>query len=168
LFKTFHPNIEDMVKNKNYIRDGRAPIPEMERTSRIMSLIKDKNTLPELLLRKALWNHNIKGYRLHWSKVPGKPDIAFPGKRLAIFVNGCFWHRCPYCNPPTPKTHSDFWNKKFEANKKRDEIKITELESIRWFVITVWECQLKSNITDLLGKIENYLNEYENNNKLVR
>jgi DNA mismatch endonuclease (patch repair protein) len=157
-----------MAKNKNYIRDGRAPIPEMELTSRIMSLIKDKNTIPELLLRKALWNNNLKGYRLHWSKVPGNPDIAFPGKHLAIFVNGCFWHRCPYCNPPTPKTHSDFWIKKFEANKKRDKIKIAELESIGWFSMTFWECQLKRNITDLLAKIENYLIEYENKNKLVR
>lgn len=79
-----------MIETKEYIRDGRAPIPEKEATSHIMSSIKDRNTKPELILRKALWYNGVKGYRKHWKKVPGRPDIAFPGKKLAVFVNGCF------------------------------------------------------------------------------
>ncbi|MBT6568273.1 MAG: hypothetical protein HON19_05160 [Flavobacteriales bacterium] len=84
-----------MIKQKKYTRDGRAPIPDKEITSRLMSSIKDKNTKPELAIRKAMWNNGVKGYRLHWKKVPGKPDIAFPSKKVAIFVNRCYWHRCP-------------------------------------------------------------------------
>lgn len=81
-----------MVPEKQYIRDGRAPIPEKELTSRIMSAIKAKNTKPEIMLRKALWFEGYSGYRLHWKKVAGRPDICYPRKKVAIFVNGCFWH----------------------------------------------------------------------------
>ena len=81
-----------MIKTKEYIRDGRSPVPKKEATSKVMSANKGKDTNPELLLRKELWKNNIKGYRLHWKKVPGSPDIAFPKKKLAIFINGCFWH----------------------------------------------------------------------------
>jgi len=79
-----------MNRKKDYIRDGRLPIPNNESTSEIMSAIKDRNTKPELALRKELWLSGIRGYRLHCKKLPGKPDIAFPRKKLAVFVNGCF------------------------------------------------------------------------------
>lgn len=140
-----------MKGKKQYIRDGRAPIPEKEITSKIMSSIKGKNTKPELKLRKALWHSGVKGYRLHWKKVPGRPDIAFPGKKLAIFVNGCFWHRCPYCNPSKPKSNTEFWEKKFEKNISRDKEKVRELEKLGWKVITIWECKIK---TDLLEQVK--------------
>lgn len=135
-----------MEIKKKYIRDGRAPIPEKELTSRIMSSIKAKNTKPEIMLRKALWSNGIRGYRLHWKKVPGRPDIAFPSKKIAIFVNGCFWHRCPYCSPSSPKTHNDFWSAKFARNIERDEQKCNALKSLGWKVVTIWECQIKKNI----------------------
>jgi len=105
-----------MLQSKTYIRDGRAPLPQNEITSRIMSSIKDKNTKPELIIRKALWEKGIRGYRLHWKKAPGKPDIAFPSKKVAIFVNGCYWHRCPHCKLSLPKTNSEFWKNKFQKN----------------------------------------------------
>ena len=69
-----------MEEKRKYCRDGRAPIPNDERISRTMSANKGKNTKPELLLRKALWQKGIKGYRLHWKKIPGKPDIAWASK----------------------------------------------------------------------------------------
>ena len=72
---------------KKYSRDKRSPKPLNESTSKVMSANKAKNTKPELLLRKALWKKGHKGYRLNWKKVPGRPDIAFPGKKLAIFVD---------------------------------------------------------------------------------
>ncbi len=124
-----------------------------------MSSIKSKNTNPELLLRKYLWNHGIKGYRLHWKKVPGKPDIAFVRKKLAIFVNGCFWHRCPKCNPSTPKHNSEFWKIKFNKNKKRDVLKSVELKNLGWKVMTIWECELKTDVEKIVDKIDNILSE---------
>jgi DNA mismatch endonuclease, patch repair protein len=148
-----------MIRLKEYIRDGRAPIPEKEVTSQIMSSIKDRNTRPELILRKVLWHNGVKGYRKHWKKVPGRPDIAFPGKKLAVFVNGCFWHRCPFCNPPMPKSHSDFWNNKFRNNIERDQKKIDLLKEIGWETLTVWECQLKNNNIIHVDKIKAILNE---------
>lgn len=131
---------------KKYMRDGRAPIPKTETISRVMSANKSKDTKPELLLRKALWDEYIRGYRLHWKQAPGRPDIAFPGKKLAVFVNGCYWHRCPHCHPHEPKTNSDFWKKKFEANIARDNSKVEALHAQGWQVITLWECEIKKNI----------------------
>jgi len=148
-----------MTEIKEYIRDGRAPIPVKESTSRIMSSIKDRDTKPELILRKALWHNGIKGYRIHWKKVPGRPDIAFPGKKLAVFVNGCFWHRCPFCKPPMPKSHSDFWTNKFNKNIKRDQGKIDQLKKIGWETMIIWECQLKNNDIAHVDKIKAILNE---------
>jgi len=134
-----------MDKEKpKYIRDGRAPIPEKEITSKIMSKIKGKDTKPEIRFRKMLWNYGVKGYRIHWKKVPGNPDIAFPGKKIAIFVNGCFWHRHSNCKlASTPGSNTDFWEKKFAANVKRDKRNKDDLEKMGWRVIIVWECQIK-------------------------
>ena len=99
-----------------YIRDKRSPRPLKESTSKVMSANKAKNTKPELLMRKALWHEGIKGYRLNWEKVPGKPDIAFPSKKIAIFINGCYWLRCPKCELPLPNTTTKFWKEKFDKN----------------------------------------------------
>jgi DNA mismatch endonuclease, patch repair protein len=137
------------MKDKNekvYTRDGRAPIPKKGSTSRVMSANKAKNTKPEIALRKALHNNGIRGYRLNWKKAPGRPDIAFPSKKIAIFVNGCFWHKCPYCKPSLPKTHKSFWDQKFAKNKIRDKKKISILRQNGWKVLTVWECQIKNHL----------------------
>src|SRR5688572_24128204 len=125
--KTIRKHNRDKTQLK-FIRDGRAPIPIKEMTSKLMSANKPKDTKPEILFRKALWRHGIRGYRLHWNKVPGRPDIAFPQKKLAIFIHGCFWHRCPCCNLSLPKSNTDFWKTKFEANKLRDIKKNKALE----------------------------------------
>ena len=142
-----------MFEKKSYIRDGRAPIPAKELTSMVMSSIRYKNTNPELLLRKALWHNGIKGYRLHWKKAHGKPDISFPARKIAVFVNGCFWHRCPYCNPPMPKSHSNFWSNKFEKNVLRDKNKIELLNSEGWKTIVLWECQILTELIRCIGKV---------------
>jgi DNA mismatch endonuclease (patch repair protein) len=150
-----------MKEIKIYIRDGRSPIPENELTSRVMSAIKGKNTKPELILRKALWNSGLRGYRLHWKKVPGRPDIAFPGKKIAIFVNGCFWHRCPHCQPAKPKSNSSFWKEKFKRNVERDQNKIQLLKRAGWQTITIWECQLNKNLNSYLSKIKKLAHKNE-------
>lgn len=104
-----------------------------------------KDTKPELIVRALLREVGYPGYRLHWKKAPGRPDIAYPGRRIAIFVNGCFWHRCPYCQPPMPKSNPEFWQRKFELNKERDARKVRELEQVGWTVVVVWECQAKND-----------------------
>ena len=108
---------------------------------------KRANTKPELLVRQRLRQAGLTGYRLQW-KGPGHPDIAWPGKKVALFVNGCFWHRCPYCHPSTPKSHVEYWSVKFERNVERDKRNRQELEDAGWTVHVVWECQLKKKVID--------------------
>lgn len=118
-----------------------------EATHKSMQGNKSSNTKPELLVRKRLWEAGLRGYRLHW-KAPGHPDVAWPGKKVALFVNGCFWHRCPHCNPSVPKKNVEYWVVKFETNQERDARKIRELEEAGWTVHVVWECQLKKKTID--------------------
>lgn len=125
----------------------RAPAPSSEATRNVMKANKRSNTKPELLVRKRLREAGLTGYRLQW-KAPGRPDVAWPGKKVAIFVNGCFWHRCPYCDLPLPKSNVDYWVVKFERNKERDERNLRELEKAGWKVHVIWECQLKKDQVD--------------------
>lgn len=108
-----------------------------------MQANRGKNTKPELILRRLLREAGYPGYRLHWKKAPGRPDIAYPGRKVAVFVNGCYWHRCPHCGPPAPKSNTDFWDAKFVANEARDARQVAELEAVGWIVATVWECEVK-------------------------
>ena len=129
--------------SSTYIRDGRAPIPKDDRISRAMSAIHAKNTKPEMLVRNILNNTKLLGYRIHWKKLAGRPDIAFPKMKVAIFVHGCYWHACRYCGLPLPKTHRAFWRAKFIRNRERDLRKARELRKLGWKVLTIWEHQLK-------------------------
>ena len=108
---------------------------------------KRANTKPELLVRERLRKAGLTGYRLQW-KVPGHPDIAWPGKRVAVEVRGCFWHRCPHCKPSTPKKNTEYWEAKFARNVERDAENVRKLEEIGWRVHVIWECQLKKNAID--------------------
>lgn len=108
---------------------------------------KRANTKPELLVRQRLREAGLTGYRLQW-KVPGRPDVAWPGKRVALFVNGCFWHRCPRCNLALPKSNVEYWVVKFQRNVERDERNLRELEEAGWTVHVLWECQLKKGEVD--------------------
>ena len=125
--------------------DNRNPPPSSDITTRVMRANKGKGTDPEMVVRRMLREMGHPGYRLNWKKVPGRPDIAYPGRRVAIFVNGCFWHRCPRCNLPLPKSHTEFWQRKFERNVERDRRKTSELEAMGWKVITIWECEVKKD-----------------------
>ena len=118
---------------------------------------KRANTKPELLVRERLRKAGLTGYRLQW-KVPGHPDIAWPGKRVALEVRGCFWHRCPHCKPSTPKKNTEYWEAKFARNTERDAENVRKLEEMGWRVHVIWECQLKKNaidatMADLLPKL---------------
>lgn len=127
---------------KKYVRDKRSPKPKNKNVSKVMSANKAKNTKPEVQLRKLLWVEGLRGYRTNYKKAPGRPDIAFPTKKVAIFIHGCFWHRCPICKLPMPKTNQAFWANKFNANKKRDKLKERTLKKLGWKVTTIWECEL--------------------------
>lgn len=133
------------VSHRTYLRDGRAPIPKSEAISRVMSANRGVNTSPERRLRRSLRELGVSQYRTHLRRVPGRPDLAFPTERLAVFVHGCFWHRCPHCNPSTPKSHVEFWKAKFAANQNRDRRKTRALRQQGWSVLTIWECQLKKD-----------------------
>lgn len=110
-----------------------------------MAEIRGSNTQPELRLRSALHRSGYR-FRLHDRKLPGRPDIVLPRYRVAIQVHGCFWHRHDGCRfATTPKTRTDFWEKKFTANVARDKRVQRELLELHWRVATVWECSLKKD-----------------------
>ncbi len=96
----------------------------------------------ELAFRKALWAAGARGYRVKVA-LPGRPDIVFPVHRLAIFVNGCFWHLCPVCNPRRPRGNADFWRNKLEANRARDARVQSQLDALGWEVQVVWEHEIR-------------------------
>lgn len=111
-----------------------------------MSQIKGKNTKPERILRKALFSRGLR-YRLHANDLPGKPDIVFPKYKVVIFVNGCFWHGHQGCPKfILPKTRTEWWKDKIEANAFRDGNKKSLLEQAGWTVITVFECELRKHL----------------------
>ena len=133
------------------------PKPLNENVSKTMKANKGKDTEPEIIVRLMLRELGYPGYRLNWRKAPGRPDIAYPGRKLAIFVNGCFWHRCPYCNLPLPKSHLDYWEPKFAANVERDKRKTSELESSGWKVLIIWECQIRKGPDGVREELERFL-----------
>lgn len=132
-------------------------------TSKIMSSIKSKDTKPELRLRKALWKNGFR-YRVNYKKLPGKPDIVFTKKKVAIFVDGDFWHgnnwrlRGLSSLDEELSTYSDFWKTKITTNIARDQRVNEELKSQGWIVLRYWESDIKSNLDDILKDIKNHLN----------
>ena len=118
------------------------PPATSEATRHSMQANKSKNTKPELKVRQALRQAGLSGYRLHWKKAPGKPDVCYPGRRVAIFVNGCYWHRCPHCALPMPRHNAGFWEEKFARNQARDARDQELLRAAGWTVVVIWECEL--------------------------
>lgn len=111
--------------------------------SRMMAGIKGKNSQPELLVRRLLFASGYR-FRLHRRDLPGTPDIVMPGRKVAIFVHGCFWHLhrgCRYAKMPA--TRPDFWKAKLEANVKRDRRAVEKLHALGWRVLCVWECSMR-------------------------
>lgn len=113
-----------------------------ERSHR-MSRIRSRDTKPELYVRRALWARGIR-YRLHARDLPGTPDIVQRGRKIAIFVNGCFWHAHLCQKGRIPGRNVEMWVEKFAANKKRDRRNRAKLSRDGWVVIVIWECQLST------------------------
>ena len=114
-----------------------------ETRSAVMRKIKGSGTAPELVVRRLIWRLGGR-YRLNRADLPGKPDIVLAGRRLAIFVHGCFWHGhdCPR-GARTPKANRDYWVQKIDRNRARDAVARAALGEAGWRVETVWECELK-------------------------
>ena len=115
-----------------------------ERRSALMKRVKQKHTAPELAVRKALHKQGLR-YKIGDSKLPGRPDLSFPRYRAVVFVHGCFWHGHNCRAGRLPTTNTDFWSLKIAGNQKRDMRKEVALQELGWKVLTVWQCELKSD-----------------------
>lgn len=114
--------------------------PSPERSAN-MARVGSADTLPELAVRKLLHRLGYR-FRLHRRDLPGTPDICFPGRKKAIFVHGCFWHRHEGCRrTTTPRTRRSFWTEKFRNNVARDRSNLNDLAALGWSVLVVWECE---------------------------
>ena len=113
----------------------------VEKRSWNMSRIKGKDTKPELIVRRRLFAEGYR-YRVQY-KLRGKPDIAFPSIKLAVFIHGCFWHRHGCKNSNLPKSNSTFWENKLKGNVERDIRNREFLMHEGWVVLTIWECEIE-------------------------
>jgi DNA mismatch endonuclease (patch repair protein) len=126
--------------------------------SRVMAAIRSKNTKPEMAVRKIV---HALGYRfvLHRRDLPGSPDLAFPCRKKAIFVNGCFWHRhkCRF-GAKAPRSNPAYWKKKFVRVVTRDAENCRQLRSISWQVLTIWECEI-GKVKQLTKRLSEFLSQ---------
>jgi len=114
-----------------------------DKRSAVMRRVKGRDTTPEVKVRRALTALGAR-YRLHRKDLPGSPDIVFPGRRLALFVHGCFWHGHDCARGArVPKANRDYWVAKLARNRARDAWSRTALEAAGWRVEILWECELK-------------------------
>jgi DNA mismatch endonuclease (patch repair protein) len=126
--------------------------------SAVMARVKSQGTKPELLLRKVLTALGAR-YRLQRKDLPGKPDVVMPGRRLAFFVHGCFWHGHDCARGSrVPKANRDYWLAKVARNKARDEKAMDALTADGWTVETVWECDMK-DVEVLKARLATILDE---------
>lgn len=130
-----------------------------ESTRRSMQGNTSTETGPERLLRQALYNAGLRGYRKNVRKLPGTPDVVFNAHKLAVFVHGCYWHRCPKCTRNrTPKTNEEFWKAKFDRNVERDKENKKRLRRLGYETITLWECEVRKNPTKCAIQVIRALN----------
>ncbi len=108
-----------------------------------MARIRSRNTSPERTLRSALWRAGLRGWRIHRSDVPGRPDIAFGRTRVAVFVDGRFWHGHPRYF--TPGKSGAYWDRKIERNRKRDRVVTAELKIAGWRVLRFWDFSVEAD-----------------------
>lgn len=120
-----------------------------------MARVRSKNTSPELLVRSTLHKAGLR-FRIHRKDLPGNPDIVFPSRRLAIFVNGCFWHSHEGCKRARiPSSSRDYWEPKLRRNVERDARNLAALQAAGWLVAIVWECEASpARLHDLILRIK--------------
>lgn len=133
------------------VADTRTP----EQRRRIMSAVKRSNTRPELILRKALWAAGVRGWRCDYAKAPGRPDLAWPRRRVAVFVDGAFWHGHP--SRHKPGRSGRYWDDKIATNVARDRRVDAELGESGWVVGRFWDFEIQKAIDDVVGKVNELL-----------
>jgi len=115
-----------------------------EKRSAVMRAVKGRDTTPELAVRRILRAAGI-GYRLGGAGLPGRPDLVMRGRRVALFVHGCFWHGHDCARGARkPRANADYWAAKIGRNRTRDQASVAALQAAGWRVVTVWECGLKT------------------------
>jgi DNA mismatch endonuclease (patch repair protein) len=131
---------------------GKAPLTRSE----IMERVRSEDTGPELAVRRLLREIGFTGYRLHRRDLPGKPDVAFVGRKKAILIHGCFWHGhdCPR-GLRRPRSNQVYWRLKIERNQQRDTAHMAAMTAMGWRVMTVWECEI--NKEDLGQRLQDFL-----------
>lgn len=143
-----------------------VPITRSENMSRIRS----KDTLPEMTVRRAFWAAGLR-YHLHDKRLPGNPDLVFPGRRTVVFIHGCFWHCHEECgNFRIPKTRTEWWTAKLGRNKTRDVDVRAQLETMGWNVVVIWECETADpkQLAILTEKLKRYKPTKENCRRLTK
>lgn len=126
-----------------------------------MSGISGKETMPEILIRKFLFARGFR-FKKNDKRLPGKPDVVLPKYRTVIFVHGCFWHGHECKRSKLPETRREFWENKISGNKKRDKKNIENLKQTGWYVIVVWQCEIK-NKSFFESRMEAVQHTIENN-----
>ncbi len=138
------------TKRNDYVTD--------EQTSRRMSSVPTRNTTPEQVVRSILTRMGLR-YRLHRADLPGRPDVAFPGRKKVLFVHGCFWHRHRGCaRTTTPTRNASLWRDKFARTVLRDRKNASRAVALGWKVLVVWECET-ANLVALTEKLTAFLQE---------
>lgn len=125
---------------------------DTERRSRNMAAIRRKNTSIERALRSALWAAGLRGYRVDSRRVAGRPDVSFGRSKVAIFVDGCFWHKCPECYRE-PKSNTEYWRGKVERNVARDRAADESLQEAGWVVLRLWEHEVERDLGACVDRV---------------
>ena len=144
---------------KRFPRLPESPPASSLSTQASMKGNRSRGTSPEFKLLDALNSRGLTGYTVNEPSVPGTPDVVFPQEKVAVFVHGCYWHRCPYCRPNFPKSNLDYWTAKFERNRRRDAENRSELRAMGWKPLVVWECILSKNPRRVAARIQHRLEE---------
>jgi DNA mismatch endonuclease, patch repair protein len=126
-----------------------------EKRSEIMRSVRTRDTAPEIRLRRALWKAGLR-YRTRTRIERAQPDITFLGKRVAVFVDGCFWHGCPR-HYTRPAGNAAFWSAKIEKNRARDARNNEALEAKGWIVLRFWECEVEKDLDRVVARIQRCL-----------
>jgi DNA mismatch endonuclease (patch repair protein) len=128
-----------------------------EQRSRIMAAVRSKNTSPEIILRRALYAAGLRGWRCHYRRAPGTPDVAFVSKRVAVFIDGAFWHGHP--SRHRPGRSGSYWDEKIARNVERDQRVDGELRSAGWTVLRFWDFDVRKDLATVVDTIASALAE---------
>ena len=140
---------------------------DMATRSRYMAAVKSAaNFSTEIKMARLLHENGLSGWR-RYAPLPGTPDFYWPKKKIALFVDGCFWHGCPHCYQ-TPKSNVNYWTEKVANNKKRDRRVNSALRTKGWTVIHIWECQLNKKPNYCVRRVRTAIEAYTGNDTAYR